>query len=127
MQSRSYTVIILGTEEKHFAIYTEPQVGKNIQLFLTAEQRARPLTHDLIYSILKGLEIKPLHIVIHHIEDTVYFARLYLEQTLGSKKTILEIDTRPSDAITLALMNSIPVFCRKEVLEKAIPVQDLPI
>ncbi|MBI3236654.1 MAG: bifunctional nuclease family protein, partial [Chlamydiales bacterium] len=62
MQSHSYTVIILGTEQKRFAIYTEPQVGKNIQFFLTAEQRIRPLTHDLIHAVWKGLDVKPLHI-----------------------------------------------------------------
>ncbi|MBI3236143.1 MAG: bifunctional nuclease family protein, partial [Chlamydiales bacterium] len=56
--------------------------------------------------------------------DTVYFARLYLEQVVDGKKTILEIDCRPSDAVTLALMNGIPIFCRKEVLEKAISVED---
>lgn len=124
MQSRSYTVIILGTSEKRFAIYTDPQVGRHIQAFLTTEQKTRPLTHDLMKSIFKGLNVKPLQIVISDIEDTIYFARLYLEQEIGNEKTILEIDARPSDCITLALMDNIPVYCRKEIFEKAVPVEE---
>lgn len=124
MQSRSYTVIILGTDQKRFAIYTDPSVGRNIQVYLTEEHKPRPYTHDLINAVFRGFDIKPLQIVINNIEDTVYFARLYLEQQIGEQKTILEIDARPSDCITLALLNPIPVFCRKEILEKAVPVEE---
>jgi uncharacterized protein len=124
LQSRSYTVIILGTDQKKFAIYTDPQVGKDIQIYLTEGRKPRPSSHDLIRSILKGYNIKTMQIVIHDVEDTVYFARLFLEKEHNETKEILEIDARPSDCITLALMNNIPVLCRKEVLEKAVPVQD---
>lgn len=124
MQSRSYTVIVLGSDKKRFAIYTEPQVGKNIQNYLTDEKRPRPYTHDLLNTILKSLNVKILQIVINHLEDTVYFARIFLEQECGEEKTILEVDARPSDCITLALMNNVPVYCRKEVLEKAVAVEE---
>lgn len=124
MQSRSYTVIILGTEAKKFAIYTDPAVGKNIQTHLTEEHKPRPLTHDLINAIFQGFGITPVQIVINDIEDTIYFARIYLEQQIGEQKVILEIDARPSDCITLALLNNIPVFCRKEIFEKAVPVEE---
>ncbi len=124
MQSRSYTVIILGTEQKKFAIYTDPSVGRNIQTYMTEEHKPRPYTHDLINAIFRGFDIKPLQIVITDIEDTIYFARIYLEQQIGDQKTILEIDARPSDCITLALLNNIPVFCRRDILEKAVPVEE---
>ncbi len=124
MQSRSYTVIILGTDQKRFAIYTDPSVGRNIQTHLTKEQRPRPYTHDLMNAIFRGFDIKPIQIVITDIEDTIYFARIYLEQQIGDQKTVLEIDARPSDCITLALLYNIPVFCRKDILEKAVPVEE---
>ncbi len=124
MQSRSYTVIILGTDQKRFAIYTDPSVGRNIQTYLTEEHKPRPYTHDLINALFRGFEIKPLQIVINDIEDTIYFARIYLEQQNAEQKTVVEIDARPSDCITLALLNNIPVFCRKEILEKAVPVEE---
>jgi bifunctional DNase/RNase len=127
MQSRAYTVIILGTEQKRFAIYTDPSVGRNIQAYLTEEHKPRPYTHDLINAVFRGFGIKPIQIVITDIEDTIYFARLYLEQQVGEQKTLLEIDARPSDCITLALTfpnHVLPVFCRKEIFEKAVPVQE---
>jgi bifunctional DNase/RNase len=124
MQSRTYTVIILGSHDKKFAIYTEPSVGRNLQTYLTEEHKPRPFTHDLLNLMLQGLNIKILQIVINDVEDTIYFARLFLEQQIGDKTHILEIDARPSDCITLALMNNVPIFCRKEVLEQSVPLED---
>lgn len=124
MQSRAYTVIILGTELKKFAIYMEPSIGKHIQGYLTDEPHPRPLTHELVNSLLRGLDIKILQVVINDIEDTIYFARLFLEQTIGDEKHIVEIDARPSDCIPLAMMNNVPVFCRRDILNKAVAVED---
>lgn len=124
MQSRSYTVILLGTEKKSFAIYTEPSVGKILQNYLTQEPKQRPYTFDLMHAVFKGLNIKPLQVVINDIEDTIYFARFFVEQQIGEERTILEIDARPSDCIALALIYTIPLFCRKDVFEKAVAVED---
>jgi uncharacterized protein len=124
MQSRSYTVIILGDDKKKFAIYVEPRVGQNLQFHLTQEKRPRPLTYDLMHSIFTGFNIKILQVVINDIEDTIYFARLFLELTLGETRQILEIDARPSDCLTLAFMNNVPLFCRREIFEKTLPVEE---
>jgi len=124
MQSKAYTVVVLGTDEKKFAIYTEPNVGKSIQSYLTEAEIARPLTHDLMNMIFQGLEIKVKQVVINDIQDTIYFARLFLEQKIGDILYIVEIDARPSDCITLALTNNIPVFCTREVLEKTVPIEE---
>lgn len=124
MQTRSYTVIILSANEKRFAIYTDPSVGRNIQIFLTEVEKTRPLTHDLIDMIFEGYTIRVKQVVINDVQDTVYFARLFLEQDRGNLRHILEIDSRPSDCIILALMNNAPVYCTKEVLDKVIPVED---
>lgn len=122
MQTRSYTMIVLKGQEKKFAIYVEPHVGKILQMYLTDLEKQRPLTHDLITSIFKGFEISVRHIVINDVQDTTFYARIFLEQMRGETKHILEIDGRPSDFITLALMHNAPVYCAKEVLEKVVPV-----
>lgn len=124
MQTRAYTVVVLGAREKRFAIYTEPSIGRVLQMFLTGTPKQRPQTHDLINTIFKGLEVKVLQVVINDVQDTIYFARLFLEQTIDGMQHILEIDARPSDCITLALMNNAPVYCTHEVLDKTIPVDD---
>lgn len=124
MQTRAYTVVILGAREKRFAIYTDPSIGRTLQMYLTGVEKQRPLTHDLIDSIFKGMNVRIKQVVINDLQDTVYYARLFLEQELGDIKHIIEVDARPSDCITLALMNSVPVYCTLEVLEKTIPIED---
>lgn len=124
MQTRSYTVVILATEEKRFAIYTDPSIGRTLQMHLTGQEKMRPLTHDLINMMMEGFDIKILQIVINDIQDTIYFARIFFELTDGDRRRIVEIDARPSDCITLALMNNINVYCTREVLEKTVPMVD---
>lgn len=124
MQTRSYTVIVLGSGEKRFAIYTDPGVGRVLQLHLTEAEKPRPHTHDLINSFFLGLGVRVKQIVINDVQDTIYYARLFLEQDLGDITHILEIDTRPSDSIILALLNSAPVYTTPEVLKKTIPFED---
>ena len=124
MQTRAYTVIVLSAENKKFAIYTDPSTGRTLQLILTGAEKARPMTHDLTNSIIKALNIRVLQVVIYDLQDTVYFARLFLEQQDGEIRHIIELDSRPSDAIIFALMNNAPVFCTKEVLEKTVALED---
>lgn len=124
MQTRAYTVIVLSAPEKKFAIYTDPSIGKTLQLYLTDVEKPRPMTHDLIDLIFMGLEVRVKQVVIIDVQDTVYYARLFLEQDQGDIRHIVEIDARPSDCITLALMNNAPVYCTPEVLKKAIPVEE---
>lgn len=124
MQTRSYTVIVLNGMGKRFAIYTDPSIGRNLQLFLTSAEKPRPLTHDLINHIFKGYELHIKQVVINDIQDTTYFARLFLEQDIGEVRHIVELDARPSDCITLALMNNAPVFCTRDVLERALSLEE---
>ncbi len=124
MQTNTYTVIILMAEGKRFPIYTEPTIGRILQMYLTETERQRPLTYDLIDSIFMGLDIEVKQVVIYDLQDTIYFAKLFLEQMCDKLKRILEIDARPSDCITLALMNNIPVFCTREVFDRTIAVEE---
>lgn len=124
MQSRTYTVIVLASPEKRFAIYADSKVGHTLQLHLTGAQKPRPLTHDLINKMLQGLRARIKQVVITDVEETIYFARIFLEQPLGSMTHIVEIDARPSDCIALALMNKVPLYCTPAVLSKTIALED---
>ncbi len=124
MQSRSYTCVVLEAEGKKFAIYTDPASGRAMQLYLSDTEKVRPNTHDLMSQIFRGLEIKLKQVVINDLEDTIYFARLFLEQQMGEVLQIVEIDARPSDCITLALLHKVPVFCTREVLNRTIPYEE---
>lgn len=120
MQSRSYTCVVLGTEDKQFAIYIDIPSGKAMQLYLASTKKPRPFTHDLLTSIFRGLEIKVRQVVINDVQDTIFFARLFLEQQIGDLLHIVEIDARPSDCMTLALLHKAPIYCSRDVLDKAI-------
>ncbi len=124
MQTRTYTVIVLGAHGKRFAIYTDPTIGKTLQMYLTGIERERPLTHDMVNSVFKGFGIKIKQVVINDVQDSIYYSRLFLELLIDGLKHIVEVDSRPSDCITLALMNNIPVFCTREVLDKTVAVTD---
>lgn len=124
VQTRSYTMVVLGTPEKRFAIYVDPNVGRLLQTYLMGAERPRPLTHDLMDVILRGLDVRIKQVVINDFKDTVYFARLFLEQYVGSIRHIIEVDARPSDCITLALMENVPLYCTRDVLERTLAVED---
>lgn len=123
IQSKSYTCVVLKTEEKTFAIYTDTISGGAMQMYLTKSEKIRPYTHDLINMIFRGLDISIKQIVINELNDTIYLARLFLEQKMDDILHIVEIDARPSDCITLALINRTPVYCTREVLDKAVPLE----
>lgn len=124
LQTRTYTVVILAAREKRFAIYTEPSIGKTLQLYLTGVEKPRPLTFDLIHNIFKGYTIRVKQVVINDLIDTTYYARLYLEHDEGDLKHVVELDARPSDCISIALMHNVPVFCTRDVLDKTVHIED---
>lgn len=76
---------------------------------------ARPMTHDLMRNILETLGAKVLRIEVTDLRDNTYFALIHLEFD-GEH---YEIDSRPSDAIALALRVGAPIFVNEEVIEKS--------
>ena len=75
----------------------------------------RPMTHDLIKNMIDSLGVSLKRVEINKLESNTYFANLYLEVN-GSE---FVIDSRPSDAIAVALRTESPVFVEEEVLEAA--------
>ena len=75
----------------------------------------RPMTHDLLKSVIEGLKARIDRIVITDLRDNTFFASIHLENAGES----LSIDSRPSDAMALALRAGAPIFVDREVLEKS--------
>lgn len=86
----------------------------SIALALGKVATPRPLTHDLIKNMVYSLKMKITRIVITEILDNTYYALIFL----SDGKNELSIDSRPSDAIALALRVSAPIFVEESVLEK---------
>jgi hypothetical protein len=75
----------------------------------------RPMTHDLLKNMLAELQIRVERIVINDLRDNTFFARIFLSR--GGDRW--EIDSRPSDAIALALRTNAEIWVEQEVLEKS--------
>jgi bifunctional DNase/RNase len=76
---------------------------------------ARPLTHDLFYELLLELGMTVQRVMITELKDSTYFAEL----VLGQGERALILDSRPSDAIAMALRASAPIYVARHVLEQA--------
>jgi bifunctional DNase/RNase len=75
----------------------------------------RPMTHDLLKSFMEQLDISIEKIVVNDVRNNTFFAMIHCRQ---AEQTII-IDSRPSDAIALALRMSCPIFVEDEVVRKA--------
>jgi len=75
----------------------------------------RPMTHDLLRNLLVGLEATVLKVVVTELRDDTFFAVIWLERD----GQVLSIDSRPSDALALALRVDCPIFVEDEVLKNS--------
>lgn len=76
---------------------------------------ARPMTHDLMKTMLGELEVQVSRVEVHDLADNTFYARIFLHKE--GKDMIL--DSRPSDAIALALRVGAPIYVDRQVLEKS--------
>lgn len=75
----------------------------------------RPMTHDLIKGMLNHLDVKVTKIVVTELKDNTFYALIFLNA--GGK--VITVDSRPSDAIALALRTDSPIFVTDDVLSKS--------
>jgi uncharacterized protein len=92
-------------------IYEANAIALEIEKVVTP----RPMTHDLIKNVLTGLEARVHKVVVNELRDDTFFAVIWLERD-GSA---ISIDSRPSDALALALRVDCPIFVDDEVLKSS--------
>lgn len=86
-----------------------------IALRIEEIETPRPMTHDLLRNLLKELDATVEKIVVNDLKDNTYYARIYLNRG-GAPYSL---DSRPSDAIALALRSGAPIFVEQSVLDQA--------
>ena len=86
----------------------------SIALALGKVETPRPLTHDLIKNIAENLKLKIARIIVTEIHDNTYYALLCLND--GKKETL--VDSRPSDAVAVALRVNAPIFVEESIMEQ---------
>jgi bifunctional DNase/RNase len=85
-----------------------------IQMQLKNDEPIRPISYDLLSSMLDCLTIGVRQVIIHNVRRSIYYAKVVIEKD----HKIKDIDSRPSDAIALALRTSSPIYVARELLDK---------
>ena len=113
------SAVFLGNEEKVFLIFVDQSVGTAIAMFKQGTRKERPLTHDLLASILQAFEAKIDRVIIYDLKRGTYFARLILSaENESQEKKIIEIDSRPSDCIAMAIQQTAPIYVTRAVWDQ---------
>jgi bifunctional DNase/RNase len=116
MLSTQHVVILKDLERpRYLPIWIGPWEANAIAMKLQGLSPERPLTHDLFAGVLEELGATIREVVIADLADETYHARIMLE----AAGRVLEIDSRPSDALALAVRAGARIFAAEEVLDRA--------
>ena len=116
LANNSRVVILKDSKiERYLLIWIGETESYAIASELQGAHYERPLTHDLLYTIIGRLGAEVTEIVINNLEGDVFYALIALQQ--GS--TTLQIDARPSDAIALAVRAGAPIYVEEDVMAQA--------
>ncbi|MDP7032952.1 MAG: bifunctional nuclease family protein [Planctomycetota bacterium] len=117
--------LFLGNETKTFVIFVGLFEASAIVKEMHEQKSARPMTHDLMGSVLLGFDIEVKRVIISDIIDNTFCATLILEQGVDGedsewigKRNEVRIDSRASDSIIIALKSKCPIQVSQEVFDQ---------
>ncbi len=114
-RSNMYILLLKDSEgAETLPIWIGKPEADSIALALGKVATPRPLTHDLIKNIMDSMSVRVTRIVVTQILDNTYYALIYL--TDG--KDEMPVDSRPSDAVAVALRTGAPIYVEEEVLKR---------
>lgn len=116
LMSEHRVVVLKALErELYLPIWIGPYEAEAIAIRLKNVDIARPLTHDLLNNVIGEMGGDISHILVNDLRDDTFFALI----TVDVNGATLEIDSRPSDAIALAVRAGVPIFVAEDVMERA--------
>jgi hypothetical protein len=117
MLSSQHVVILKESErDRYLPIWIGPSEANAIAMRLQGLSAERPLTHDLLVSVLSALGSTVSRVVVTHVTDGTFHARLYVDTASGDEN---EVDSRTSDAIAVAVRTGSPIYVDERVLDEA--------
>jgi bifunctional DNase/RNase len=110
-------IVLLKTAEgnKFLPIWIGHPEAAAILMKLQSQAPARPMTHDLMSELLEQLEAQVVRITVTELRENTFYAQITVQQD-GRE---IEIDSRPSDAIALAIRADAPIFAADRVIEES--------
>ena len=124
LMSQQRVVILREAEaERYLAIWIDPYMAEQITFALQEVEVARPMTHDLMREMLRSLEARVVRVEVLTLKADVFYGNIVVEV---DHKT-LNVDSRPSDALAIAVRTHVPILVSREVMDAAgiIPEEDL--
>jgi bifunctional DNase/RNase len=116
LMSQHRIVILKDMEsDRYLPIWIGPCEADAITVELQEVEVSRPLTHDLLKSIITEMGAEVVHILINDLRNDVFYAKIVVD--LSGRR--LEVDSRPSDAIALAVRVRVPIYVEETVMERA--------
>jgi uncharacterized protein len=116
LMSQHRVVILKDVDsDRYLPIWIGPCEADAITVTLQEMEVSRPLTHDLLKNVIGEMGGEVEYIVISDLRNDVFYARI----VMGVSGKRLEIDSRPSDALALAVRLHVPVYIEETVMEKA--------
>jgi len=113
--NNSYIVILRDEDTADMLpIWVGKSEASAISFALEGVAAPRPMTHDLMKSVLDTVDAKVISVVVTDLKDNTYYAKIHLQH----EDSEFTVDSRPSDAIALALRTSTPIFADDEVIRK---------
>lgn len=113
--NNAYIVILRDEDNSEMLpIWVGKSEASAISFSLESITAPRPMTHDLMRSILDAVDAKVISVVVTDLNDNTYYAKIHLMY----EDSEYSIDSRPSDAIALALRTDAPIFANETVLRK---------
>jgi bifunctional DNase/RNase len=103
-----------GGDERIIPIFIGETEGRAIAMRLSRQKYVRPLTHDLLESVIRECDIRLLKVEIDDLKDSIFLAHLFLVDPSG---TLRKVDARPSDAMALALGVNAPIFMARTIID----------
>ncbi len=101
--------------DRYLPIWIDTSVADAITIKLQGMKVTRPLTHDLLKNVIEYLGATVSHVLINELADNTFFARIVMD--VNGRHT--EVDSRPSDAIALAVRVGAPIFVAEAVMDQA--------
>jgi len=122
-----HRVVVLKEEgmERYLAIWIGPYEADAITIKKQDIEIARPLTHDLLRQSIEKLGAQVSHVLVNDLQDDTFYARVVMDRN-GER---IELDSRPSDAIALAVRVQAPIFVDETVMERAgvVPEEEIDL
>ncbi|MCG9884436.1 MAG: bifunctional nuclease family protein [Cyanobacteria bacterium] len=114
--NRTPIILLKDTAERRaLPIYIGQDQAKAIVNVLENQPPPRPLTHDLLVNLLEAWGMTLERVVVHSLQDSTFYAVMVVRQG----EVLKEIDSRPSDAIAIALRTGSPIWVMEEVIADA--------